>query len=146
MLAADRGEAHAAIAEGDGRGAVPRGRCEDRIPGRLAIIMGVHIDPARRDQPAVGLDLAPTGTGLAADLDDLVAVDGDVAVRSGRSCAVNDGAAPDDDVVHGPSCFSSERPRAFHTSGATGRRMAQGRSALTGPEGETARCQILPTT
>ena len=79
VLLADGGEAHAAIAEHDGRGAVPGGRREHGIPGGLAVIVRVHIDPARRDDPPVGLDLAPARTCLAADLDDAVAIDGDVA-------------------------------------------------------------------
>ena len=79
VLAAHRREADAAIAEHDGRGAVPGGRRQHGIPGGLAVIVRVHIDPARRDQPAVGVHLALAGPGLAADLDDAVAVDGDVA-------------------------------------------------------------------
>ena len=36
-----------------------RGRREQRVPGRLAIHMGMHIDPAGRHQLARGIDLAP---------------------------------------------------------------------------------------
>ena len=100
VLAADGGEAHAAIAEHDGRGAVPGGRREDGIPGGLTVIMRVHIDPPRRDDPPVGLHLAPGRTCLPADLDDPVAIDGDVPGARRRSRAVDDTAAPDDDVVH----------------------------------------------
>ena len=100
VLLADGGEAHAAIAEHDGRGAVPGRRCQDGVPGRLAVIVRVHIDPSGRDDPAVGPDFAPARTGLAADLGDPVAIDGDVALESRRSRAVDDSAAPDDDVVH----------------------------------------------
>ena len=100
VLLAHGGEAHAAIAEHDGRGAVPGRRREDGIPGGLTVIVRVHIDPPRRDDPPVGLDLAPGRTCLAADLDDPVAVDSDVARARRRSRAVNDTAAPDDDVVH----------------------------------------------
>ena len=78
MLLANGSEAHAAIAEHDGRGAVPGGRCEDGIPGGLTVIVRVHVDPARRDDAPVGFHLAPARTCLAADLDDAVAVDGDV--------------------------------------------------------------------
>ena len=100
MLAADGREAHAAIAEHDGRGAVPGGRSQNGIPGGLAIIVRVHVDPARGDQPAVGLDLALARTGLAADLDDLVAGEGDVAGEGRCAGAIDDGAAANDDVVH----------------------------------------------
>ncbi len=100
VLLADGGEAHAAIAEHDGRGAVPGGRREHGIPGRLAVIVRVHVDPARRDDPAVGLDLAPARPCLAADLDDPVALNGHVAGESRRSRAVDDAAAANDQIVH----------------------------------------------
>jgi len=60
----------------------------------------VHIDPSRGDDAPFGLDFAPARTGLAADLDDPVAIDGDVSMESRRSRAVDDTAAADDDVVH----------------------------------------------
>ena len=103
VLGPHRREADAAIAEHQGRGAMPGGRRQHGIPCGLAVIVGVDIDPARRDQPSLGLDLAPAGTGLTADLDDPVAGERNVALEGGRAGAVDDGAAPDDDVVHGPS-------------------------------------------
>ena len=62
--------------------------------------MGVDIDPARRNQQPVGLDHAPRRPGFAADRDDPVAIDGDIAGKARRAGAVDDGAVPDDDVVH----------------------------------------------
>jgi len=75
----------------------------------------VHIDPARCDDPAFGLHLAPAWTCLAADLNDPVAVDGDVALRRRRARAVNDAAAANDDVVHGPSRFRRGCDRELST-------------------------------
>ena len=53
-----RRERHAAVAEHDGRDAVPARRRADRVPGELRVEVGVDVDEARRDEPAVGVDLA----------------------------------------------------------------------------------------
>ena len=50
MIGPDRREADAAIAEQNGRDAMPGGGREDRVPGRLPVIMGVDVDPAGCDQ------------------------------------------------------------------------------------------------
>ena len=100
MLLLHRREADAAVAEHHRGDAVPaRGR-EQRIPHRLAVVMRVHVDPAGRDQEAVGVDLAPARTQLAADRRDAVAHDGDVARKGRLAGAVDDLSAADDDVVH----------------------------------------------
>src|SRR5256885_1065535 len=72
-----------------------------RVPHRLSVIVRVHVDPARRDQQSVGIDLAPRRTLLAADRSDAAARDRHVAAERRLSSAVNDGAAANDDVVHG---------------------------------------------
>src|SRR5205807_2618453 len=73
---------------------------------RLAVVMRVHVDPARRDQTARGIDVAPGWTLLAADPDDAVARDRHVAGEGGLAGAVDDGAAANDNVVHGSrSCM-----------------------------------------
>ena len=53
-----RREAHAAIAEHRGGDAMPGGGRHERIPGRLAVIVGVDVDEARRHDQAGGVDLA----------------------------------------------------------------------------------------
>lgn len=58
MLLADRSEADATITEEDRRYAMPRRRCQYRVPGCLAVIVGVDIDPAGGDEQTVRLDLA----------------------------------------------------------------------------------------
>ena len=101
MLLAHRREADAAIAEQDRRDAMPRRRRQHRVPGRLAVVMGVDIDPAGRDQQAVRVDLALRRPGLAADRGDPAAIDRNVAGKGFAPGAVDDGAAANDDVVHG---------------------------------------------
>ncbi len=63
--------------------------------------MGVHVDPARRDQKARGIDLALAGALLAANRSNAAAGDGDVAGKRRFAGAVDDAAAADDDIVHG---------------------------------------------
>jgi hypothetical protein len=45
---------------------MPGGGREDRVPGRLLVIIGVDVDPAGCDQQSVGRDLAPRRPRLAA--------------------------------------------------------------------------------
>ena len=101
MLFFHRRKADAAIAEHHRGNAVPARRREQRIPHRLAVVMGVHVDPAGRDHEARGVDLALAGALLAADRGDAAACDRDVAGERRFAGAVDDGAAANDDVVHG---------------------------------------------
>ena len=78
----------------------PGGR-EDRVPGRLPVIMGVDIDPAGCDQQSVGRDLAPRRPRLAADRGNAPAINCNVAAKGRPAGPVDDRAAPNDDVVHG---------------------------------------------
>jgi len=57
MLRPHRREADAAIAHDDGGDAEARRRPQPLIPSRLAIVMGVDVDPAWRDELAFGVDL-----------------------------------------------------------------------------------------
>ena len=79
---------------------MPGGGRQHRVPGRLPVVMRMDIDPARRDQQPVRVDHPPRRPGLAADRNDAVAVDRDIAGKARRAGAVDDGPAPDDDVVH----------------------------------------------
>jgi hypothetical protein len=63
--------------------------------------MCVHVDPAGRDQEAGGVDLAAGGTLRAADTRNLLACDRHVAGEGRRAGAIDDGAAANDDIVHG---------------------------------------------
>ena len=100
MLRPDRREADPAIAEEDRRDTMPGGRGEHRVPGRLAVVMRMDIDPAGRDQQTMRVDLALRRAGLAADLGDLGAVNRHVAGKACRAGTVEDGAAANDDVMH----------------------------------------------
>ena len=101
MLFLHRRKADAAIAEHHRGDAVPaRGR-DQRVPHRLAVVMGVHVDPAGRDQEARGVDLALAGALLAADAGDASARDRHIPGEWRLAGAVDNGAAANDDVVHG---------------------------------------------
>src|SRR5262249_61216381 len=100
-MAPHRREAASTIPEEDRRAPVPGGRCEDRVPGRLPVIMGVHISPPGGDQKPVGLDHPPRRRGLAADRGDPLAIDCYVTGERRAAGSVDDGAAANDDVVHG---------------------------------------------
>ena len=83
-----RGEADAAIAEHRGGDAVPgRGRHE-RIPRRLAVIVGVDVDEARRHDQARGIDLAAARAELAANCGDFSVLYGDIGDPARRARAV----------------------------------------------------------
>ena len=94
-------EADAAIAEYRRGDAVPAGGREPRVPGRLAVIMGVDIDEAGDRKQAVRVDLAPARPRLAAGLGEAPAVDGDIAGEGRLAGAVNDARAANNRVVHG---------------------------------------------
>ena len=98
---AGRGEPDAAVAHDDGGHPVPARRRDLRVPGGLAVVVGVDVDPARRDEEAVGVDDAAGRAVDLADGGDDAAVDGDVAGPGRAPRSVGDGAAPDDQVVHG---------------------------------------------
>ena len=66
-----------------GGDAVQRRRRHDRVPGDLAVEVGVDVDEARRDDRAVGVDLPRCRAGDGADGGDDVVGDLDVAPRPG---------------------------------------------------------------
>ena len=63
--------------------------------------MGMHIDPARRDQQAVGVDHPSTLPGLAADRGNSLVIDRQIPGERRPAGPVDDYAAANDDVVHG---------------------------------------------
>ena len=62
--------------------------------------MGVDVDPPRRDERAIGIDLAVPGVVDLTDGDDLTAVDGDVGGDGGGPGAVGDAAATNHEIMH----------------------------------------------
>ena len=51
-------EPHSAVPHHRGGHAMPTGRGQVRVPGGLAVVVGVDVDEARGDHQAVGVDLA----------------------------------------------------------------------------------------
>ena len=113
-----RGEADAAVAHDDRGRAVPRRRRHLGVPGDLAVVVGVDVDPAGGDEIAAGVDLVaavvgdPTvdGRPTAVIRPSSMAMSPCEAVGAG---AVDDEAVADDDVVHvlppGVKCQTSHR-------------------------------------
>ena len=56
LARAHRGEADAAVADHDGGDAVAGRRVEHRVPRGLAVVVGVDVDEARRDDAARRVD------------------------------------------------------------------------------------------
>src|SRR5260370_41538154 len=119
MMRPDRGETDPAIAEKDGRDAMPGGGRQYRVPGRLPVVMGVNIDPARCDQQAMGVDLAARQPRLPADRGDPPAIDRQISSECRLTGPIADGAAANDDVVHGrdPSTVRGRRSVTMHSIG-----------------------------
>ena len=103
MFLLHRREADAAVAEHHRGDAVPARRREQRVPHRLPVVVRVHVDPAGRDQEPIGIDVALGRALLAADRRDAAVRDRNVAGKGRLSGAIDDGAAANDDVVHGTS-------------------------------------------
>ena len=82
-------ETHAAIAEHRGGHAVPRRRREVRIPQRLAIVVRVYVDPARREQQAVGVDFAFALAEVFSHFRKFSVIDRDIGDALWRAGAVN---------------------------------------------------------
>ena len=77
-------EADAAVAHDHGGDAVPDRRREQRVPGDLAVVVGVHVDEAGRDREAGGVELLAPGLVDGADRGDAAVVDGDVGEHRTR--------------------------------------------------------------
>ncbi len=94
-----RGEADAAVAHDHRGDALPRGRGQQRVPGDLAVVVGVDVDPARRDQQTVGVQLLAPGAGDLAHEADPTVVHGHVGNSSVSTGPVDDRATPDHEVM-----------------------------------------------
>ncbi len=85
-------EADTAVAHDQGGNAVVGGRAAQRVPGGLAVHVGVHVHPARGEQFARGVDFLPAGACDRAHGGNLAAADRQVpgegtACRYRRLCA-----------------------------------------------------------
>ena len=108
-------KADAAITHHEGRDAVAQGLRQHRIPGRLAIVMSVDVDPARRDQQAVRVDDFGGGAEVAANRRNHAILDGEVGDKWRRAAAVHYRAALDEGIEICHACYSpggrADRPQ-----------------------------------
>src|SRR5262249_51902634 len=100
LAGAHRSEADAAVAHDQGGHAVPARGGEDRIPGDLAVVVRVHIDPARRDEQIARVDLAAPAPADLAHRGNRTAVDGDVAHNARATGPVDDRTVTNHQIVH----------------------------------------------
>ncbi len=100
-------EPDAAIAHHHRRDAVPRRRHQPVVPSDLAVVVGMDVHEAGRDQGAVGIDDAPRRTVHVSDRDDDFLVHGDVRSARRPTGAVDHSAATDEQVVvrHGGEVY-----------------------------------------
>jgi hypothetical protein len=92
-------ERHAAVAEHDGRDAVPARRRRDRVPADLGVEMGVDVDEPRAHDPPLGVDRLPAAAIEVAHGGDPVAGDRHVAPERRTPGAVDHGPVSDHEVV-----------------------------------------------
>ena len=100
VLGLTRGEADAAIAEKHGCHAMPGGRRQHRVPGGLTVIMGVNINPTWRYKQTFRINFALAGANFTTNLNELVAVNGNVAKEALCARSINDRATANDDIMH----------------------------------------------
>ena len=98
---AHRGEADAAVAHDDGGDAVPADGVSMRVPGGLAVVVGVDVDEARASRAArrrrcsagAGPSTVPTAVMRPPSM-------ATSPVKARRAGAVDDASVPDDEIVH----------------------------------------------
>jgi hypothetical protein len=92
-------EADAAVAHDDGRHAVPARRREALVPDRLAVVVRVDVDEARRHEPPARVDLVAPRAVDGAHRSDATAGDREVRFERRASGAVRNHAAANHEVV-----------------------------------------------
>ena len=90
-----------AVPGDDGRHAVPGRRGGERVPEELAVVVGVEVDEARREDEAGTVDLGRPALRHPTDGDDPVAHDREVTADGLGSRPVAERRAADDEVGHG---------------------------------------------
>ena len=98
LILARRGKANAAIAHGNRGHAIDRGGGQYPVPGRLAIIMGMDIDKAGRDQGAVRLQHTDGRALNRPNRDNLAAANADTADQARLARAIYDQAILDQEI------------------------------------------------
>jgi hypothetical protein len=95
-----RREADAAVAHHAGGDTVGRRRQEVAVPGRLTVVVAVHVDEARRHDGAFGVDdvLGLHAGQTGRELDDAAIGDADVGAPRGAAGAIDQLPATNDEV------------------------------------------------
>ena len=78
---------------------MPARGCQMRVPGGLAVVVGMDVDEAGGHQTAPCIDFAMAFALDHADFGDASVVDGDIGLLTRRAAAVDDGAAADHGLV-----------------------------------------------
>jgi len=97
----NRRKADPAVAHDDGRDTVPAGGRQVRVPGDLSVVVSMNVDPARRHEKTLCIDLASSPTELAPDRNDQCAVDRNVGPSRWRSGSIDEHSTANEEVVHG---------------------------------------------
>ena len=144
VLGPHRREADAAVAHHRGGDAVPAGGRQQRIPGGLAVVVGVDVDEAGGDDHAGARRSRAAPSADLAHLDDAVAVDGDVADEGRFAGAVDDRPAANDQIPHALSRLlsvddSARRAPTHRLFGTRSNRRAAGSLASGGDEPKLCR-------
>ena len=82
---------------------MPAGGRADRIPGKLRIEMGVHVDEPGRDESVLGVDGATGSADIGTHRHDRVAVDGHIGPPGLGPGPINDHAPRDHQIMHFPT-------------------------------------------
>ena len=105
---AHRGKADSAVAHHRGGHAVQAGGLHAVGPGGLAVVVGVDVDEARRDEFAAGVDLVGARAGELADRGNAAVADGDVAFAQVVAQAIGERAAANHQIECLGHAFSFE--------------------------------------
>jgi hypothetical protein len=103
-------EADTAVAEHQRGDAVPAARRQGRVPGHLAVVVGVDVDEAGCDDVAGRIDLLESGDIDRADGRDHAAVDGNIRVPGRATSSIDHKAATNHQIMHCRSPFNRGSP------------------------------------
>ena len=107
----DRSETDPAIPHHRRGDAVVDRRPHLGIPRGLTVIVRVDIDPTRRNQRAISVDLLSTRILNGAHGDDLIAVDRHIGRPSCRTGSIDNLATADHEIMHDPQCLKAPAAR-----------------------------------
>src|SRR5271169_3921895 len=70
-----------------------------RVPRDLGVVMAVVVDKAGGDGASFGVDRARCSAAQLADVDDLAALDADIAAKRRHPRAIDDQSVPDQQII-----------------------------------------------